>query len=240
MSKKIKSSPATEQIRIRSAAIEVAASGQWPTHESKSTSKHFLIAALGASAGGLEALEKFFTPMPAVSGIGFIIVQHLAPDHTSALPELLARCTEMPVEQAQDNVEAAPNRVFIIPPGATLTIRNGRLRVETPVEPRAHRTPIDCLFRSLADDRGENAVCIICYRAPARTARSACARLKSAAEWRWPRPLTPPSTMPFFGAPLRRVWWIMCCRWRRCRQSCWNMWLTCSRSTVGRPVSASR
>ena len=70
----------------------------------KANSNQLLIAALGASAGGLEALEKFFKHMPADSGIGFVIVQHLAPDHTSALPELLARCTDMPVEQARDTV----------------------------------------------------------------------------------------------------------------------------------------
>ena len=84
----------------------------------KANSNQLLIAALGASAGGLEALEKFFKHMPADSGIGFVIVQHLAPDRTSALPELLARCTDMTVEQARDTVEVAPDRVYIIPPGA--------------------------------------------------------------------------------------------------------------------------
>jgi two-component system, chemotaxis family, CheB/CheR fusion protein len=126
----------------------------------KANSKQLLIAASGASAGGLEALEKFFKHMPADFGIGFIIVQHLAPDRTSALPEL-ARCTDMTVEQARDDLEVAPDSVYIIPPGATLTIKNGRLRVEAPVEPRGHCTPIDSLFRSLAEDRGENAVCIM-------------------------------------------------------------------------------
>lgn len=127
----------------------------------KANPQRLLIAALGASAGGLEPLEKFFTHMPAESGIGFVIVQHFAPDRTSVLPELLARCTDMAVEQARDTVEVAPDRVYIIPPGATLTIKNGRLRVEEPVEPRGHRTPIDSLFRSLAEDCGENAVCIM-------------------------------------------------------------------------------
>jgi chemotaxis response regulator CheB len=84
------------------------------TRENKARSNQLLIAALGASAGGLEALEKFFKHMPADSGLGFVIVQHLAPDHTSALPELLARCTRMVVEQARDDVEVAPNRVYII------------------------------------------------------------------------------------------------------------------------------
>ena len=127
----------------------------------KHTDQDFLIAALGASAGGLEPLEKFFTHMPADAGIAFVVVQHLAPDHPTALPEILARYTQMPVEQVRDNTKATPNRVSIIPPNATLTIKNGVLRVSDPVEARGLRMPIDTLFSSLAEDRGENAVCIM-------------------------------------------------------------------------------
>ena len=126
-----------------------------------SSTDEFVIAALGASAGGLEALEKFFQHMPADAGISFIVVQHLAPDHATALPELLARRTDMPVEQARDHTRVVPNRVYIIPPNATLTISKSVLRVTAPVEARGHRTPIDSLFKSLAEDRGENAVCIM-------------------------------------------------------------------------------
>lgn len=121
----------------------------------------FLIAALGASAGGLDPLEKFFEHMPADAGIAFVVVQHLAPDHPTALPEILARHTEMPVEQIQNNTKAVPNRVYVIPPNATLTIKNGLLQVIAPVQARGFRTPIDSLFISLAQDRGENAVCIM-------------------------------------------------------------------------------
>lgn len=125
------------------------------------TDETFPIAALGASAGGLEPLEKFFKHMPADSGMGFVVVQHLAPDHPTALPEILARSTQMPVEQVRDNTKATPNRVSIIPPNATLTIKDGVWRVSDPVEARGLRTPIDALFSSLAEDRGENAVCIM-------------------------------------------------------------------------------
>ena len=82
----------------------------------------FVIAALGASAGGLEPLETFFKNMPSDAGIAFVIIQHLAPDHPTALPQLLARHTEMPVEQASDNTEVVPDRVYVIPPNAALTI----------------------------------------------------------------------------------------------------------------------
>ncbi|MDP9054678.1 MAG: hypothetical protein M3N93_10320 [Acidobacteriota bacterium] len=99
--------------------------------------------------------------MPADAGIAFVIIQHLAPDHPTALPELLGRHTEMPVEQAQDNTEVVPNRVYVIPPNATLTIDKGTLGVNTPAKARGSRTPIDAFFNSLAADRGEHAVCIM-------------------------------------------------------------------------------
>lgn len=121
----------------------------------------FVIAALGASAGGLEPLETFFKNMPADTGIAFVIIQHLAPDHPTALPQLLARHTEMPVEQANDNTTVVPNRVYVIPPNAALTIDKNTLRVTAPAEPRGARTPIDGFFSSLAEDRGEHAVCIM-------------------------------------------------------------------------------
>jgi two-component system, chemotaxis family, CheB/CheR fusion protein len=121
----------------------------------------FVIAALGASAGGLEPLEIFFKHMPADAGIAFVIIQHLAPDHPTALPELLGRHTGMPVEQAQNNTQVVPNRVYVIPPNATLTIEKGTLGVNTPAEARGSRTPIDGFFNSLAADRGEHAVCIM-------------------------------------------------------------------------------
>jgi two-component system CheB/CheR fusion protein len=120
-----------------------------------------LIVALGASAGGLEALERFFKHMPADSGMAFIVVQHLAPDHPTALPEILARSTKMPVAQVPDNTKATPNTVSIISPNSTLTIKDGTLRVSDPVQARGLRTPIDALFTSLAEDCGENAVCIM-------------------------------------------------------------------------------
>jgi two-component system CheB/CheR fusion protein len=130
-------------------------------HKSEARKNQPLIVALGASAGGLDALDEFFKHMSADSGIAFVVVQHLATDHTSALPELLALCTRMAVEQACDNVEVAANHVYIISPGTTLTIKDCTLQVSTPAEPRGHGMPIDSLFRSLAQDRGENAVCIM-------------------------------------------------------------------------------
>jgi two-component system CheB/CheR fusion protein len=128
---------------------------------SQSNPPHFLIAAIGASAGGLDAYETFFRNMPPDAGIAFAVVMHLAPDHESALTQLLARHTRMSVEQALDKTKVQPNRVYIIPPNATLTIRDCTLVVKAPAEPRGRRMPIDSLFVSLAEDRGEFAVCIM-------------------------------------------------------------------------------
>src|SRR6267154_1671469 len=127
----------------------------------ESNTPQFLIAAIGASAGGLEAYETFFQHMPVDAGTAFALVMHLAPDHESALAQLLARHTRMSVEQVRDNTKVVPNRVYIIPPNATLTIKDCVLQVAPPAEPRGRRMPIDSLFVSLAEDRGELAVCIM-------------------------------------------------------------------------------
>src|SRR5712671_2644247 len=132
-----------------------------PVEISENNTTNFLIVAIGASAGGLEALENFFKHMPPDAGMAFAVIQHLAPDHASALPQLLARYTHMHVEEVQDKTNVAPDRVYIIAPNTTLTIKGGTLELAAPAEPRGQRTPIDSFFSSLAHDRGENAVCIM-------------------------------------------------------------------------------
>jgi two-component system CheB/CheR fusion protein len=117
--------------------------------------------ALGASAGGLDAFKNFFAHMPPKSGMAFVLVQHLDPHHKSLLVDLLARQTAMPVVQAAESMAVVPDHVFVIPPNAVLTIKGGVLHVETPALPREHRKPIDVFFASLAEDQGDNAVCIV-------------------------------------------------------------------------------
>jgi len=120
-----------------------------------------LIVGIGASAGGLEAFKTFFETMPSDSGMAFVLVQHLAPDHKSMLAEILGKTTAMPVTEAADGAEILPNQVFVIPPDATLTIANGRFVVVKPAPPREIRRPIDTFMFSLARDQGENAVSVI-------------------------------------------------------------------------------
>lgn len=120
-----------------------------------------LVVGIGASAGGLEAFTTFFTHMPADSGMAFVLVQHLDPNHKSMLVDLLGRHTAMPVKEAANGARIGANCIFIIPPNATLTLRGGVLRVSKPAPAREHRRPIDTFFTSLAEDQGERAVCVI-------------------------------------------------------------------------------
>jgi two-component system, chemotaxis family, CheB/CheR fusion protein len=120
-----------------------------------------LIVGIGASAGGLSAFKSFLSNTPSDSGMAFILVQHLSPDHKSLLTDLLGRSTDMPVLEAEDGMPVEANRVFVIPPDATLTVKDRRLVIERPAPPRERRRPIDTFFSSLAEDQGENAVCVV-------------------------------------------------------------------------------
>ena len=120
-----------------------------------------LVIGIGASAGGLNAFRAFFENMPADSGMVFVLVQHLSPDHKSMLTDLIGKATAMPVIEAENNMLAAANTVYVIPPDATLTFKDRVLLVSTPAPPRERRRPIDTFFHSLAEDQGENAVCIV-------------------------------------------------------------------------------
>jgi two-component system CheB/CheR fusion protein len=123
--------------------------------------KKLPIIGIGASAGGLEALEGFFRLMPANSGAAFVVVTHLAPDHASMLTEILQRTTEMQVIEAIDQVLVKADSVYIIPPNRDMKILHGILQVTTPLEPHAQRLPIDMFFSSLAEDQKKNAIGII-------------------------------------------------------------------------------
>jgi len=127
----------------------------------ESPSHSGLVVGIGASAGGLQAFKTLLAAMPTDSGMSFVLVQHLAPDHKSMLTDLLGQVTTMPVIEAKDDVLLAANTIYVIPPDATLTILDRRLRIETPAPPRVRRRPIDTFFASLAEDQGENAVCIV-------------------------------------------------------------------------------
>ena len=119
------------------------------------------IVGLGASAGGLEAFQQFLQAMPTDSGLALVLVQHLDPEHSSVLTELLQRCTAMPVVEAVDQMEVAPDHVYVIPPNRHMAILHGKLQLELPPARRGQRLPIDTFFRSLADDCGERAAGVV-------------------------------------------------------------------------------
>lgn len=119
------------------------------------------IVGIGASAGGLEALRELLSEVPSDSGACYIVIQHLDPTHESMLAELLGRCTEMPVLEAEDNMSVAPDTVVLNPPDSTLTVSSSLLRLRKPAPPRQNRSPIDTFLVSLAEDLGENSVGVI-------------------------------------------------------------------------------
>jgi two-component system CheB/CheR fusion protein len=121
----------------------------------------FPIVGIGASAGGLEALESFLGRVPEKSGLAFVVIQHLDPTHKGLMPELLQRTTGMEVFQGKDELAVKPNCVYVIPPNRDMSILHGVLHLFEPTEPRGLRLPIDFFLRSLAEDRQEYSIGVI-------------------------------------------------------------------------------
>jgi two-component system CheB/CheR fusion protein len=121
----------------------------------------FPIVGIGASAGGLEALEQLLGNVPENSGMAYIVIQHLDPTQKGMLPELLQRVSNMKVFQVKDRMAVRPNCVYVIPPNKSMSILKGVLYLFEPIEERGLRLPIDFFFRSLADDIKERGVGII-------------------------------------------------------------------------------
>jgi two-component system, chemotaxis family, CheB/CheR fusion protein len=119
------------------------------------------IVGIGASAGGLAALEQFLKQTSPDSGMAYVVVQHLDPTQKALLPELLQRVTAMPVHEARQGMRVEPNHVYVIPPNAELSVVSGALRLTKPVEPRGMRLPINVLFSSLASAQGERAIAVV-------------------------------------------------------------------------------
>lgn len=142
------------------ASVKSAASK--PTPEPRAADAvAFPIVGIGASAGGLEAFEQFFRHVSPDSGMAFVLVSHLDPDHASMLTEILQRTTAMPVVEALDQVRVQPNCVYAIPPNRDMSIFHGVLHLSAPDMPRGQRMVIDAFLRSLSEDQGDNAIGII-------------------------------------------------------------------------------
>jgi two-component system CheB/CheR fusion protein len=143
--------------RRRKKAAKVAS----PKTPASPTNVAFPIVGIGASAGGLEALEQFLGHVPAGSGMAFVIVQHLDPTHKGVMPELLQRATGMKVIQVKDRTRVQPNCVYVIPPNKDMSILHGVLHLLEPAAPRGLRLPIDFFLRALAQDQQEHSIGVI-------------------------------------------------------------------------------
>lgn len=127
----------------------------------ESTEKNYkYIVGIGASAGGLEALQKLLTALPSNTGFPYIVVQHLSPDYKSLLGEILGKYTDMPVIQAEENMVVEPDKVYIIQPGKNMRIKGGKLTLVNQI-PKELNLPIDIFFRSLAEEAGARAIAIV-------------------------------------------------------------------------------
>ena len=113
------------------------------------------VVGIGASAGGIGALQKFFEVLPPNCGAALVVIVHLDPEHSSELPAILAAQTPMRVVQVQEATPIRPDTVYVIPPNRRLLITGDNIASAAFDEPRGHRAPIDLFFRSLAEQHGD-------------------------------------------------------------------------------------
>lgn len=131
-------------------------------HSAAADALPFPVVAIGASAGGVEALKQFFEAMPADSGLAFVVIQHLDPDKLSLMAEILARATTMTVAQARHGDPIEANHVYVAPPGKRVTMQGGQLTLDPLTRDTRRIThAVDEFLRSLAQQQGDRSICII-------------------------------------------------------------------------------
>jgi two-component system CheB/CheR fusion protein len=130
----------------------------------------FLVVGIGGSAGGITALKEFFSRVTPDSGLVFVVILHLSPQHESNLAAVLQTHTSIPVTQINETVRVQPNQVYVIPPSKYLVIEDGNIKLTEPERMRGGHSSIDLFFRTLADAYGKDAVGIV-PRERALTAR---------------------------------------------------------------------
>jgi len=129
--------------------------------QSAKTEAPFPIVGIAASAGGLEAFTELLTHLPIDTGMAFVLIQHLAPDHKSLLSEILSRSTQMPVNEVQDGIAVEPNQVYVIPPNTKMVLSKGVLQLSPREKLYGKYMPGDAFFTSLAIDRGHKAIAVV-------------------------------------------------------------------------------
>ena len=123
--------------------------------------QELFVVGLGASAGGLEALEKFFDQVPASSGLAFVVVQHLSPDFKSLMAELLVRHTQLAIHPVEDGITIAPNSIYLIPPKKEMVVSGGKLLLMDKDPAKGLSLPIDTFLQSLAKEYGPRSIAVI-------------------------------------------------------------------------------
>jgi chemotaxis methyl-accepting protein methylase len=121
----------------------------------------FMVVGLGASAGGIRAFKEFFKHVPERSGMAYVVILHLSPDHDSRLAEVLQQSTPMPVAQVNERVRIEPEHVYVIPPNKSLSMEDGSLVVSDVTGVEERRAPVDIFFRTLAESQRERAACVV-------------------------------------------------------------------------------
>ena len=125
------------------------------------STKNFYVVGIGASAGGLEAIETFFSNVPADSGLAYIIVQHLSPDYISLMPEILIKRTSLPLHTAEDGMRVEPNNIYLIPRKMNMKIFQSKLHLTEKNNLHILNLPIDIFLQSLAEDFEDKSVAVI-------------------------------------------------------------------------------
>ena len=125
------------------------------------TDAPFPVVGIAASAGGLEAFTELISHLPTDTGMAFVLIQHLSPDHESLLSEILGRATAMPVQQATDRMTVEPNEIYVIPPNTQMTLVDGLLYLAPRQKTNGKHLPGDAFFGSLALDRGTKAIAVV-------------------------------------------------------------------------------
>jgi two-component system, chemotaxis family, CheB/CheR fusion protein len=135
-------------------------SGNGPQAE-PANDEQFLIVGLGASAGGIHALKSFFTEVPKDSGMAYVVILHMSPEHESKLADILQTTSPIPVTQVRERTKVEPNQVYVIPPNQRLAMADGHLELKSIIGVEERRSPVDLFFRTLAESNEDRSVSVI-------------------------------------------------------------------------------
>jgi two-component system CheB/CheR fusion protein len=156
-----KSKDAGRQRRLQKNAEDVTKKKTAETEATKKDPSEITVVAIGASAGGIEAVTELLSYLPANTGLAFVLIQHLDPTHHSLLTELLSRKTAMAVHEVKHGMTVEANAIYVIPPNVTMTISDQTLQLSPRTEVRGLHLPVDEFMRALAEQKGNRAIGVI-------------------------------------------------------------------------------